>query len=524
MSLISQTEAWRTLLHLRDQMRDTRIADLFAAEAGRAETCALDLGDLYVDFSRQRVPADVLAALRALGDAADAPGYLARVANGEIVNPSEDRPALHMAQRGTRADAVADPVAAAGADERLRAFVSDVHDGRITSATGVSFRAVVAIGIGGSELGPVLALDALRDNHDLKLDVRVCSNIDGISFKRAFDGLDPATTLVVVVSKSFTTMETQANAERAQRWMRAANGDGWGDAWAANFCAVSANAEEVRKFGIAEARTFAMPDGVGGRYSLCSAVGLPVALAFGWEVFSDIRAGARDMDSHALAAPVHENAPLTLALLCVWNASFLGYGAEACVPYDTRLQRLPGYLQQLEMESNGKRVSRDGDALDFAAQPVVFGAIGSNAQHAFFQQLHQGTTTAPVDIALPARAPMGDEAMHDLLIASAMAQADALAFGQDNADEPHRHYPGNRPSTMIVYDDLTPRMLGKLIALYEHKTVFAAALWGINAFDQWGVELGKVLSDDILPVLGEPDRAPGSLAPLLGVLKRMRGA
>jgi len=520
MSLISQTDAWRALLHLRDQMRDTRLADLFAADAGRAETCALDLGDLYIDFSRQRVSRDVLAGLRALSDAADAPGYLARMANGEIVNPSEGRAALHMTARGTGADAVADPEAQALADEKCRAFVTDVHDGRIVSAAGTPFRAVVAIGIGGSELGPMLALDALRDGHDLKLDVRVCSNIDGISFKRAFDGLSPADTLVVVVSKSFTTMETQANAERAQRWMCAAHGD----AWAANFAAVSANPDEVRKFGIAEARTFAMPDGIGGRYSLCSAVGLSVALAFGWEALSDIRAGARAMDRHALDAPVHENAALTLALLTVWNASFLGYGAEACVPYDTRLQRLPGYLQQLEMESNGKRVSRDGEALDFAAQPIVFGAVGSNAQHAFFQQLHQGTTAAPVDIVLPARAPAGDAALHDLLVSNAMAQADALAFGQDNPDQPHRHYPGNHPSTMIVYDDLTPHMLGRLIALYEHKTVLAAALWGINPFDQWGVELGKVLSDDILPVLGAPERAPGSLAPLLGVLKRMRGA
>ena len=228
------------------------------------------------------------------------------------------------------------------------------------------------------------------------------------------------------------------------------------------------------------------------------------------------------MDAHALSAPVRENAPMMLALLTVWNASFMGFAAEACVPYDTRLQRLIGHLQQLEMESNGKRVTQEGAIVDYATQPVVFGGIGVNAQHAFFQQLHQGTTTTPVDILLPARAAAGDAGLHDLLISGALAQADALAFGRENLAEPHRHYPGNRPSTMIVYDDLTPRMLGKLIALYEHKTVCAGAIWGINPFDQWGVELGKTLSDSILHNLDESGSAPGSLLPLLGVLRRMR--
>lgn len=517
MSLISETESWKTLLILRDQMRATTLADLFAADAGRAQSCALDMGDLYIDYSRQAASPEVLAALEALAAEAGVATFLQRMAAGDIVNDSEGRAALHTAARGTEGN-TAGLAACRAADEKLQAFVAGVLDGRITSAAGKPFRSAVAIGIGGSELGPVLAMDALRDSQPRALDVRVCGNIDGTAFRRAFDGLDPAETLVMVISKSFTTMETQANAERARAWML----DGVGDGWSANFVAVSANIAEVERFGIASAQTFEMWDWVGGRYSLCSAVGLPVALAFGWEVFAEIRAGARAMDAHALSAPVRENAPMMLALLTVWNASFMGFAAEACVPYDTRLQRLIGHLQQLEMESNGKRVTQEGAIVDYATQPVVFGGIGVNAQHAFFQQLHQGTTTTPVDILLPARAAAGDAGLHDLLISGALAQADALAFGRENLAEPHRHYPGNRPSTMIVYDDLTPRMLGKLIALYEHKTVCAGAIWGINPFDQWGVELGKTLSDSILHNLDESGSAPGSLLPLLGVLRRMR--
>lgn len=517
MSLISETAAWQTLLHAREQMRGTSLADLFAADVRRAETHALDLGDLYIDFSRQLVSDEALVGLRGLAESAGVGEFLGRMAEGGIVNVSEGRAALHTAVRGTGGEeSVRD--ACREIDTQLQTFVRGIHDGTIVSASGTPYRAVVAIGIGGSELGPVLALDALRDSLGMKLDVRVCGNIDGTAFRRAFDGFDPAATLVLVISKSFTTMETQANAERARAWMQ----KGVGERWAENFAAVSANIAEVEKFGISKARTFPMWDWVGGRYSLCSAVGLPVALAFGWAAFAEIRAGAAEMDRHLLSAPVSENAPLMMALLTVWNASFMGFAAEACVPYDTRLQRLVGHLQQLEMESNGKRVTQGGVAVDYNTQPVVFGSIGVNAQHAFFQQLHQGMTPTPVDILLPARSAAGDEPLHDLLISGALAQADALAFGRENVVEPHRHYPGNRPSTVIVYNDMTPRILGKLIALYEHKTVCAGALWGINPFDQWGVELGKTLGDSILHVLDEIDSAPSSLVPLLGVLRRMR--
>ncbi|MBO6518612.1 MAG: glucose-6-phosphate isomerase [Rhodospirillales bacterium] len=517
MPLISETPAWKHLSQLRGELQGITLGDLFAADAERAAKLNVDLGDLYIDFSRQRVTPDVLAGLVALAGAADVPGFLKRMAAGEAVNTSEDRAALHTAVRGTEGADVRTDIDAA--DAAMQAFVAAVHAGEIASAGGQPFDAVLAIGIGGSELGPALALDALGDAAGMKLDVRMCANIDGIAFERATAGLDPATTLVVVISKSFRTMETGANAERAQAWMRRAVGENW----AGNFAAVSANVDEVGQFGIAADRIFPMWDWVGGRYSLWSAVGLPVALAFGWDVFAELRAGAAEMDRHVLSAPATENAPILLALMTVWNTNFLGCGAEACVPYDTRLARLVGHLQQLEMESNGKRVTAEGYPVDYATQPVVFGGIGLNAQHAFFQQLHQGTA-APVDILLPARAPTGDEAQHDLLISSALAQADALAFGRENMAEPHRHYPGDRPSTVIVYGDLTARMLGKLIALYEHKTAAAAAIWGINPFDQWGVELGKEMGDAVLPMLGDADAAPPSLGPLIGAVNRMRGS
>ncbi|MBO6947577.1 MAG: glucose-6-phosphate isomerase [Rhodospirillales bacterium] len=509
MPLISTTDAWKNLTELRDQMSGVPLSELFDADHIRASDFTIDLGSLYIDFARQRVSNDVLIGLTALAETAGVSGFIQRMAKGETVNQSEDRPALHMQVRRTSGD---------GEDAPLKAFVSGVRKGEILSASGARFQSVLAIGIGGSELGPALILDALGDAYGGALDVRMCANIDGTAFARATGGLDPRTTLVVVISKSFRTMETQANAERAAIWMQTALGDDW----AKNFCAISANVDEAGKFGIDEDRVFAMLEGVGGRFSLWSAVGLPIALAFGWEVFTDLRAGAAEMDAHARSAPVRENAPMMLALLTVWNASFLGYGAEACVPYDTRLRKLVDHLQQLEMESNGKRVTQEGYPVDYPTQPVVFGGVGLNVQHAFFQQLHQGTTAAPVDILVPARAPTGDEAQHDLLISSALAQADALAFGKENLEQPHRHYPGDRPSTVIVYDKLTPFMLGKLIALYEMKTVCAAAIWGINPFDQWGVELGKKLSDSILPMLSDTDSAPASLGSLIDILNRMR--
>lgn len=515
MPLISSTPAWRALSEKARAL--PTLADLFAADADRGGRLSIDLGDLYADLSRQRIDDDVLAELVRLAETAGVEAYLKDMASGAVINDSEGRAVLHTACRGTPAadPKIADEVAAA--DARLMAFVDAVHAGEIKAASGAPFASVVAIGIGGSELGPALALDALADDCDAKLDVRICGNIDGIALKRAFDGIDPATTLVVVISKSFTTLETATNADRAKAIMQTALGDDWPE----HFAVVSANLKATGSFGVADERVFPMWDWVGGRYSVWSAVGLPVALAFGWDAFRAFRAGARRMDEHALTASVTENLPILMGLLTVWNASLLGYGAEACVPYDTRLSLLVSHLQQLEMESNGKRVTRAGEAVDYATQPVVFGGVGTNVQHAFFQQLHQGTIAAPVDFMIPATPPAGDADQHRALVANALAQADALAFGKENTDEPHRHYPGNRPSTVLIYKTLTPEMLGMLIALYEHKTAVAGCVWGINPFDQWGVELGKVVSGGILPMLsGDADPAP-SLTGALAALKKM---
>lgn len=517
MSLISQTVAWRELLKTRDRLQGETIGAMFAADAGRAEKLSLDLGDIYLDFARQRIDDQALNALLTLADTAGVSDFMKRMASGDPVNSTENRAALHTASRGYRSKRAEVSEAVETGDKALRAFVEGVHNGEIKTSGGEPFKSVVAIGIGGSELGPALALDALKDDADEKLDVRVCGNIDGIAFKRAFRGLDPARTMVIVISKSFTTLETTLNARRARAWMQDVLGDGWID----QFVGVSANLDETAKFGIKKDRVFAIHDWVGGRYSLWSAVGLPVALAFGWSVFSEIRKGAREMDEHTLSAPIAKNAPAILALLTIWNASFLGYQAEACAPYDTRLAILISHLQQLEMESNGKRVTHDGIDVDYPTQPVVFGGVGVNVQHAFFQQMHQGTTPAPIDFLIPAKAPTGDERSHGLLLADALAQADALAFGRENIDEPHRHHPGNRSSTLLLYKDLSPKILGKLIALYEHKTAIAGAIWGINSFDQWGVELGKRLSGGIRPMVQDDSPPTSSLAPIIASIRRM---
>ena len=518
MPLISKTSAWQTLSAYADGDAAKTLSARYADDPSRARRYGVDLGDLYFDFSRQRVDDGVLDALAALAAEAAAPAFLKAMAAGETVNNSEGRAVLHTACRGT---AAADPTIAedvAACDARLKDFVDGVHSGSIKTPGGAKFSAVVAIGIGGSELGPALALDALKDVCANKLDVRMCGNIDGVAFERAFHGLDPATTLVVVISKSFTTLETASNGAQAKALMQ----DQIGDDWAGHFAVVSANLAATGDFGVDDDRVFPMWDWVGGRYSIWSAVGLPVALAFGWDAFQALRAGARYIDAHALSAPVLKNVPMLMGLLTVWNSSFLGFGAEACVPYDTRLSLLVAHLQQLEMESNGKRVTRDGEAVDYATQPVVFGGVGTNVQHAFFQQLHQGTVAAPVDFLISATPPAGDIDQNMNLTANALAQADALAFGQANEAAPHRHYPGNRPSSLLIYRALTPSMLGKLIALYEHKTAVAGAVWGVNSFDQWGVELGKSLSGGIKPMLTGAAAPSVSARPAIDAMMRMK--
>lgn len=509
MAAIPDSHAWKKLNDLSQDVNRQSLSAHFDADPSRAERYSVSANDLYFDYARQRVTDDVLEALHSLARATDALGFVRRMMAGEIVNDSENRAALHTACRGTpvSTEGIANDIAAV--DARLEEFVSGIH--------ARNFRHVIVIGIGGSELGPASCVDALRDVHAQKLDIRFCANIDGIAFARAISGFSADSTLVVVVSKSFTTLETAANAARAKSWLQ----DALGDAWPDHVAAVSTNLPATREFGVPDDHVFPIWDWVGGRFSLWSAVGLPVALAYGWDVFQELRAGARVMDAHVMEASPGQNIPLFMAMLTVWNTTFLGYQSEACVPYDTRLRLMVAHLQQLQMESNGKQVKMSGERIDYPTQPVVFGDVGTNAQHAFFQQLHQGTVAAPVDILIPASAPTADTDSYASLVANALAQADALAFGRTNIDEPHRHYPGDRPSSILLYRTLTPQILGQLIALYEHKTVLAAAMWGINPFDQWGVELGKTLSQDILSVLQGGAGTRSSLVPLIGALKNM---
>jgi glucose-6-phosphate isomerase len=481
----------------------TDLSALFAAEPSRPATFSVTTPDLHLDYSRQRLTQTLRDQLLSRAEQSGVLAKMHRMVAGDEINATEGRAVLHTACRGTACEDADIMAEIAATDARLKSFVDELH-----SSAGID--TVIAIGIGGSELGPALAVDALQDAYPSRCAVRFCANIDGIAFQRATRELDPKRTLILIVSKSFGTLETKLNAERAKSWMQAS----LGDAWSANVAIVSANLEATAEFGVPDAQVFPMWDFIGGRYSVWSAVGLPIALAYGWDVFRAFRDGAKVMDTHMLTAAPSDNMPLVMALMTVWNTGALWYQAEAVVPYDTRLNLFVSHLQQLMMESNGKGVTQGGVPVSQPTQPVVFGGVGTNAQHAFFQQLHQGTTAAPVDILVPAR-PRG---VAEDLFANAFAQADALAFGDQNAADPHKDYPGNRPSNVLLYRDLDARVLGQLIALYEHKTALAAALWDINAFDQWGVELGKRLSADMRAKLD----APEDTTPLIVALHRLQ--
>lgn len=519
MALISESDIWQKLNGLAADFKSEHLSSLFDNDPSRADRMAIDLGDLYFDYSRQRVNDDIKAALIELATATDVEGYLRRMAAGELVNEVENRAALHTACRGTPANDPEIEKQVLACDIQLHAFVENIRSGKITASSGQPFRNVISIGVGGSELGPLLTLDALYDSLPHDLTVGVCGNVDGTAYDRAFSGLEMAETLVIVTSKSFTTLETAMNAARAKTEMQ----DAIGSDWASHFVAITANAPVAQAFGISSDRIFPIWDWVGGRYSIWSAVGLPMALAFGWDVFVEFREGAKEIDAHTLTAPASENIPILMALFTIWNTNFLGARAEARVPYDTRLQLFSNYLKQLELESNGKRVTVDGVEVDYRTQPIVFGGIGSDAQHAFFQQIHQGTDLMAIDFMVFAT-PIGrGRNMHDVLTANAIAQADAMAFGRPDKSNMHLYASGNQPSSILIYKDLDARTLGKLIALYEHKTVAAARIWGINPFDQWGVQLGKQLTSTLEHVVAGDDPGPDRLKKFLDAFHRMRG-
>lgn len=515
---VTSTPAWTAL---QAMPRPSGLREMFATDAGRAERMTHQAGDLRVDLSKNLVDDTIWAALLEVARAIGVEEHRDAMLRGERINTTEQRAVLHTALR-LPADA---SLVVDGRDvvpdvhtvlAKMRAFATAVRRGEWIGATGQRISAVVNIGIGGSDLGPAMCALALESRRQRDIDLRFVSNVDGADIHEALAGLDPASTLVVVSSKTFTTLETIANASRAREWLVASLGP---DAVSAHFVAVSTNIEQVAAFGIDTANMFGFWDWVGGRYSVDSAIGLSLMIGVGPEAFDEFLAGLHTIDEHFRTAPLASNVPVLMAMLGVWYVNVLGFATKAVLPYAHELRRFPAYLQQLDMESNGKRVRRDGSAVSTETGPVIWGEPGTNGQHAFYQLLHQGTRVVPVDFIGVARPehPYGDQ--HRMLLANMLAQAEALAFGKTldevvaegvpEHQQPHRVFPGDRPSTTIVAPRLTPSVLGQLIALYEHVVFVQGVVWGINSFDQWGVELGKVLAARILPEL-EVGASPGS--------------
>ncbi|HET9722233.1 MAG TPA: glucose-6-phosphate isomerase [Actinomycetota bacterium] len=510
---ISATPAWGALESHRRVWSHRTLRELFRDDPGRADRMTLEVGDLFVDWSKNLVTDETMHGLVRLAEAAGMRERIDAMLRGDVVNVTEGRAALHVALRAPEGetvsvegrDVVPDVQATLG---RMGAFADAVRSRTWRGATGEPIRAVVNIGIGGSDLGPAMAYEALRDVSDRSLAVRFVSNVDATDVWEATHDLDPATTLFVVSSKTFTTLETLTNARTARAWLVDALGDA---AVARHFVAVSTNADAVAAFGIDPANMFGFWDWVGGRYSVDSAIGLALMVAIGPEQFRAFLRGFRVIDEHLRDAPIERNLPVLLGLLWTWYGTFLGADTHAVVPYSQHLERFPAYLQQLDMESLGKSVDQGGASVPFQTGAVVWGTPGTNGQHAYFQLLHQGTKLVPVDLIGVAR-PSHDLGEHqDLLVANLLAQAEALAFGR-TAEEvradgvpaeqvPHRTFPGNRPTTTILASELTPSVLGQLIALYEHKVFAQAAIWDVDPFDQWGVELGKTLAGRIAPEL-----------------------
>jgi glucose-6-phosphate isomerase len=542
MSVLTTSPAWQALEAHAEALRDVHLRELFARDPERFAKLSLQLDDLLLDCSKHRVTDDTLRLLLDLARATDVEGWRDRMLAGEKINATENRAVLHTALRNRSGR----PVLVDGQDvmpgvvavlEKMQGFTGQVRDGAWRGATGHAITEIVNIGIGGSDLGPLMVCEALKPYQRADLRPHFVSNVDGAHLAHTLARLDPARTLFVVASKTFTTQETMTNAGSAREWLTRALGE---DAVARHFVAVSTNEAAVRGFGIDPANMFEFWDWVGGRYSLWSAIGLPIALAVGFERFEELLAGAHAMDEHFRTAPLERNLPVVQALLGVWYRDFLGASTLAILPYDQHLSRFPAYFQQGDMQSNGKGVRRDGTRVDYATGPVISRVPGTNGQHAFYQLIHQGTELVPCDFlaAAESQTPMGDH--HEKLLANFFAQTEALAFGKSAAEAraelegqglageallPHKVFPGNRPSTSILYRRLDPHRLGSLIALYEHKIFVQGVIWGINSFDQWGVELGKQLASKILPELaGEAPVAShdGSTNGLINHFKALR--
>jgi glucose-6-phosphate isomerase len=522
---LTRLPAWQALLAHYATVKDVHLRQLFADDPGRGERLALEGVGLYLDFSKHRITGETLRLLVRLADESGLRSRIDAMFGGERINVTENRVVLHTALRAPRDAAVmvdGENVVPRVHEvlDRMAAFADRVRDGVWTGHTGKRIKNVVNIGIGGSDLGPVMAYEALRHYSRREMTFRFVSNVDGTDFAEATQDLDPAETLFIVSSKTFTTLETMTNARTARAWLVQGVGDE--AAVSRHFVAVSTNGAEVTKFGIDPANMFGFWDWVGGRYSMDSAIGLSTMLAVGPDNFRALLAGFHAMDEHFRTAPFEQNLPVLMGLLTVWYADFFGAQTVAVLPYDQYLKRFPAYLQQLTMESNGKGVTLAGAPVDYDTSPVFWGEPGTNGQHSFYQLIHQGTRLIPCDFIGFCRSlnPLGNH--HELLMSNVFAQGEALAFGKD-ADQvrgegtpewlvAHRTFPGNRPSTTILAEKLTPGTLGSLVALYEHSVFTQGAIWQIDSFDQWGVELGKSLAQRIIPELGtgEPELAHDS--------------
>jgi glucose-6-phosphate isomerase len=510
--------AWGALKNHYQGVRDLHLRDMFAGDPTRGERLAAEGAGLYLDYSKNRITDETVRLLVQLAEESGLLENIDAMFRGERINVSEDRSVLHIALRMPRGTSLVvdgvDVVEEVHAVlDRMAAFAERVRSGAWTGHTGRPIRNVVNIGIGGSDLGPVMAYEALRHYTRRDLTFRFVSNVDSTDFAEATRDLAPDETLFIVCSKTFTTLETMTNAQTARAWALAALGD---DASIAkHFVAVSTNAEDVARFGIDTDNMFGFWDWVGGRYSMDSAIGLSTMLAVGPDAFGELLAGFHAMDEHFRTTPFERNLPVLMGLLCVWYGNFFGAQTVGVMPYDQYLKRLPAYLQQLTMESNGKHVTIDGRVVDYQTGAVFWGEPGTNGQHSFYQLIHQGTKLIPVDLIGFGKTvnPIRDH--HDILMSNVFAQAEALAFGKTEAEVraegtadavvPHRIFEGNRPSNVILTEALTPFALGTLVALYEHSVFTQGTVWGIDSFDQWGVELGKALARRIIPELESPD-------------------
>ena len=543
MSALTSHPAWRGLEAHARSTAGRHLRGLFQDAPDRFARFSFALGDMLVDFSKQRIDGETLRLLLELAKAADVETWRDRMFAGDKINSTEHRAVLHTALRN-RANR---PVAVDGQDvmpdvnavlTHMRDFAARLRGGEWRGSAGQTITDVVNLGIGGSDLGPLMVCEALKPYQRADLRPHFVSNVDGAHLVDTLAGLDPARTLFIVASKTFTTQETMANAASARSWLVERLGSE--SDIARHFVAVSTNREAVAAFGIDPANMFGFWDWVGGRYSLWSAIGLPIALAVGFDRFEELLDGAFAMDEHFRNSPLAENIPVLLALTGIWNHNFLGAASHAVLPYDQHLHRFPAYLQQADMESNGKSVTRNGERVDYATGPVIWGEPGTNGQHAFYQLIHQGAELISADFlaAANSQTPLGEH--HTMLLANCLAQTEALAFGK-TADEarkelqgsgmaateiealiPHKVFEGNRPTTTIICDRLTPFALGRLIALYEHKIFTQGIIWNVNSFDQWGVELGKQLAKVILPELGAKDDAASHDSSTNGLINHLR--